>query len=168
MHWYLVLVLLALFLPGVAPTLGAERVSLPILGAAEEVILIPWGLRVRARVDTGATVSSVDARSIRVRTVRREKVVRFVLAGDGDRRVALELPLSGYRRVATADGGIEKRPMVEMEVCVAGQRVRTEFTLNDRSRMEYHILLGRDILAGRFLVDAAAQHLSTPACPARP
>jgi hypothetical protein len=164
----LMFVLLALLLSGVTPALAAGVVGLPILGAAEEAILLPWGLSVRARVDTGAAVSSVDARSIRVRNVRGEKVVRFVLMGDGDRRAALELPLAGYRRVTNSDGGIEKRPMVEMEVCVASHRVRAEFTLNDRSRMEYHILLGRNILAGRFLVDAAAQHLSTPACPATP
>jgi hypothetical protein len=94
--------------------------------------------------------------------------VRFVLGGDGERRVALELPLAGYRRVATADGGPEKRPLVELELCLAGQRIRAEFTLNDRSRMEYPLLVGRNVLAGRFLVDAGALHLGSPACPVSP
>jgi len=148
------------------PAGGASGVGPVVIGAVEEVVLLPWGVRMRSRVDTGAAVSSLDARTIRVRTVRRQKAVRFVLVGDDDQRVALDLPVSGYRRISTVDGGIEKRPMVEMEICIAGQRLRAEFTLNDRSRMEYRMLVGRNILAGRFLVDVAEQDLVPPACPA--
>ena len=159
--------ILLLVLAGEAmPVEGAPGVGLPIIGAVEDVVLLPWGVRMRSRVDTGASVSSLDARSIRVRTIRGQKAVRFVLVGDDQRRAALDLPLSGLRRITTADGGVEKRPMVEMEVCIAGKRIGAEFTLNDRSRMEYRMLVGRNILAGRFLVDAAAEHTTAPACPA--
>ncbi len=150
---------------GVAPAEGASDAALPVIGSVEEAILLPWGLRARARIDTGAAVSSVDARSVRVRTVKGKKVVQFVLACDKGQQSALELPLAGYRRVATSDSASERRPLVELEVCIAGRRVQAEFTLNDRSRMEYHLLIGRNILAGRFLVDAALQHTAAPDCP---
>jgi hypothetical protein len=160
--------LIALFaLTAIAwPAEGSHNAALPVVGGVEEVILMPWGVRMHSRVDTGAAMSSLDARGIRVRTVRGQKAVRFVLVGDDGRRAALDLPLSGFRRVTTSDGGIEKRPMVEMDVCFAGHRVRAEFTLNDRSHMEYRVLIGRNILAGRFLVDVAARHIGDASCPA--
>ena len=114
--WSVLLVLAG----GSMPAEPASEVGPVVIGAAEEVVLLPWGVRMRSRVDTGAAVSSLDARTIRVRTVRRQKAVRFVLVGDDDRRVALDLPVSGYRRISTVDGGVEKRPIVEMEVCIAG------------------------------------------------
>jgi hypothetical protein len=163
----LAIALLGLALAG-PPETSAAPAPLPVVGAAEEALLLPWGLRLRARIDTGAAVSSVDARAIRVRGARGSRSVRFVLSGEGERQVALELPLAGYRRVATADGGAEKRPLIELELCFAGQRIRAEFTLNDRSRMEYPLLVGRNILAGRFLVDAGAQLLGSPVCPVSP
>jgi hypothetical protein len=163
-----VLVAVTIFGCGTTPASGSETAALPILGSAEEAVLLPWNLKVRARVDTGAAVSSLDARSVQVRRVKGQRVVRFTLAVDGGQRVAVELPFSGYRRVTTSDGGGERRPVVELDVCIDRQRVRAEFTLNDRSRMEYHVLLGRNVLAGRFLVDSGRQHMSTPACPVTP
>ncbi len=151
---------------GAAPAEGGSNSTLPIIGSVEEAILLPWGLRARSRIDTGAAVSSMDARSIRIRTVRGKMVVQFVLACDRGQQTTVILPLAGYRRVATSDSSTERRPLVQLEVCIAGQRVKAEFTLNDRSRMEYHMLIGRNILAGRFLVDPAAQHTAAPACPA--
>ena len=148
------------------PAASSESAALPVGGGAEEVILMPWGVRMRSRVDTGAAMSSLDARSIRVRTVRGRKAVRFILVGDDRRHAALDLPLSGFRRIATSDGGIERRPMVEMDVCFAGHRVRAEFTLNDRSPIKFRALIGRNIPAGRFLVDVAARHIGDAACPA--
>ena len=161
-HFLIALLALA---GGAAPAEGGSDTTLPTIGVVEEAVLLPWGLRARARIDTGAAMSSMDARSIRVRTVKGKKVVRFDLACDRGQPTTLELPLAGYRRVATSDSSSEKRPLVELEVCIAGQRVQAEFTLNDRSRMEYHMLIGRNILAGRFLVDAGAQQTAAPACP---
>ncbi len=166
MHAVRICILLLAIAGGAMPVEGAPGVGLPVIGGVEEVVLLPWGVRMRSRVDTGASVSSLDARSVRVRTVRGQKAVRFVLVGDDQRRADLDLPLSGLRRITTADGGIEKRPMVEMEVCIAGKRIGAEFTLNDRSRMEYRMLVGRNVLAGRFLVDVAAQFTAAPDCPA--
>ncbi len=34
------------------------------VGLVEEVILLPWGVKLPARIDTGAAVSSLDARDI--------------------------------------------------------------------------------------------------------
>ncbi len=142
----------------------AERDKL-IIGAEEEVLILPWEIRLRARVDTGAATSSLDARNIRVRRRSGKRSVRFTLVSDDGSRVALDLPLSGYHRVASADSGIERRPVVRIAICVAGLRGETEVSLNDRSSMQYRMLLGRNALEGRFLVDVSRSFATPPVCP---
>lgn len=136
-----------------------------LIGAVEEAVLLPWGIPVRARVDTGATTSSIDARDIRLRGPRRSRTVTFTLVGDGDRRLRLELPLIENRRIVTGGGREVRRPVVRMEVCVAGFQGPIEVTLNDRTRVDYRVLLGRNLLEGRFIVDVARSLTARPACP---
>jgi len=50
-----------LFDPGIA---AAEEKM--VLGGVEDVILLPWRVKLPARVDTGAAKSSLDAREIKV------------------------------------------------------------------------------------------------------
>jgi hypothetical protein len=42
---------------------AGEKLS---VGLVEEVVLLPWGVRLPARVDTGAAMTSLDARNIEV------------------------------------------------------------------------------------------------------
>lgn len=148
------------------PTVWAEATDKPVLGAVEEVVLLPWGIAVRARVDTGAATSSMDARNIELRGRRRNRTVAFTLVGDEDRRLRLELPLVENRRIVTGGGREVRRPVVRMDLCVAGFRGTVDVTLNDRALVDYRMLLGRNVLEGRFLVDVAQTLTSRPACPA--
>ena len=36
--------------------------------------------------------------------------------------------------------------------------IDTEFTLNDRSKFEYQVLIGRNIINGRFLIDSSIEN----------
>lgn len=137
-----------------------------VIGAVEEVVLLPWGMRVKARVDTGAATSSVDARDIQIRGPRGRRAVALTLVGDGDRRLRLELPLVENRRIITGGGREVRRPVVLMEVCVAGFQGPVEVTLNDRARVDYRMLLGRNVLEGRFVVDVSRNLTAPPNCPA--
>jgi hypothetical protein len=40
-----------------------------------------------------------------------------------------------------------------------------QFTLNDRSRLPYRMLIGRNLLAGRFVVDVDRSLTVRPQCP---
>jgi hypothetical protein len=158
--------LLGLFL---GPLPGhAAAVDKPTLGPAAEVLLLPWGIRVQARVDTGAATSSLDARVISITGRKGAQTVRFKLMGDAGATV-VELPVADVHRVRTSDAGrAERRPTVELEMCVAGRRFVAEVNLNDRSRMEYRMLLGRNALEGRFVVDVEQTAATPAACPGEP
>ena len=130
------------------------------VGVVEEVILSPWGVSFPARIDTGADLSSLDARDI----VVRDNVAEFKLGKRwGSRR--LQLPVVEWRRIQTATG-TEKRPVVEISICLGSKLFRTPATLKDRSEMMYPFLVGRSALMGNFLVDPSRSKAAQPTCPA--
>lgn len=129
------------------------------VGAVEEVILNPWGLSFAARIDTGADLSSLDARDV----VVRNNVAEFTLGKRwGSRR--LQLPVIEWRRIQTALG-TETRPVVEISICLGSKKFRTPVTLKDRSGMLYPFLVGRTALSGKFLVDPSSSKAVRPVCP---
>ena len=136
---------------------GEEK---PILGGVEEVFFMPWRIALPARVDTGAASSSLDVCELKV----SHREVRFSLP-DRCGGVRIALPLVTRRHIKATEGETERRPVVEIEICLAGRRFLTEFTLNDRSKMKYPVLIGRRTLDGRFLVDTSLQNTKPPFCP---
>jgi hypothetical protein len=128
------------------------------VGAIEEVILSPWGLSFPARIDTGADLSSLDARDL----VVRNNFAEFNLGKRwGSRR--LRLPVIEWRRIQTSLG-TEIRPVVEISICLGSKLFRTPVTLKDRSEMLYPFLVGRTALSGKFLVDPSRSKSAKPTC----
>ncbi len=137
---------------------GIESVKITV-GVVEDVILSPWGISFPARIDTGADLSSMDARDI----VVRNNVADFKLGKHyGGRQ--LQLPVVDWRHIQTAMG-TEKRPVVELSICLGSKHFRTLATLKDRSEMLYPFLVGRTALDGKFLVDPSRSRAAQPACP---
>lgn len=135
-----------------------------VLGAVEEVVVVPPGLRLRARVDTGATLSSIDAQVLTITGAGRQRRVRFDLIGQDGRHVTVERPLVAFAEVVNGDGQSRRRPIVVLDICVGGVRIPTEVTLNDRTGLEHRVLLGRRLLEGRFVVDVARRFTTAPSC----
>ncbi len=132
------------------------------LGVVEDIILTPWGLSFPARIDTGADLSSLDARDI----VVRHNIAEFRLGGGyGHKR--LQLPVVEWGQVQTSMG-VEKRPVVALSICLGSKLVSTPVTLRDRSGMAYPFLVGRSALNGSFLVDPSQSRATQPNCPAVP
>ena len=55
--------------------LHAEDKTKTVIGAVEEVVLFPWGVKLPARIDTGAGMTSLDVRDLTV----KNKVAQFRL-----------------------------------------------------------------------------------------
>ena len=156
------LAIAALALAGAAPALADEA---QIFGWAEPVILEEAGYRLDAKLDTGADTSSLDA--IDIKRFRRKGVsyVRFTVEDhdEGD-TVRLERPLLRRVRIKRHDGESQRRSVVSLTVCLAGNRRKVEFSLIDRSAFDYPVLLGRSALAGIAVVDPQVTNLSDPDC----
>jgi hypothetical protein len=128
------------------------------LGVVENVVLSPWGISFPARIDTGADLSSLDARNI----VVQNNIADFKL-GKRYGGLRLQLPVIDWRHIQTSMG-IEKRPVVAMSICLGSKLLRTPITLKDRSEMIYPFLVGRSALNGFFLVDSSRSNTAQPDC----
>ncbi len=140
----------------------AEAKEKLTIGLVEEVILLPWGIKLPARIDTGAATSSLDARELTV----KDHIAEFSLPEQyGGKR--LSLPIVTWKYVRSA-AGRKQRPVVEMEFCLGPKRVRTRVNLNDRSMVKYPLILGRSVLKQNFVVDCMKANCLPPSCPEAP
>ena len=152
-----------------AATATAAAQDLEILGWVEKARLPAVGLELKAKLDTGAETSSLDARIIKKFRKDGKRWVRFGLT---DREGGEEFVLVRERvrtiGIVQHDGSRQTRPVVLMQVCIAGRILETEVSLIDRSEFIYPLLLGRSALASFALVDSGDTFLSDPDCDAPP
>lgn len=136
-----------------------------ISGAVESVHIEPPGHLFEARIDTGATTSSLDARNIEVFERDGEDYVRYELAGehfeDGEPQ-ELEQPVARFAEIVQAsDEDNERRPVVELQYQLGPVERVAEFTLTNRGHLTYPALIGRNVLRDLFVVDVGETfHLS--------
>lgn len=126
-----------------------------ILGKAETIALPELGVdATHARVDTGAKTSAIWVDSV-------EEVadgLAVVFFGDGSSNYdGKSHKFTSYTEtvVASSNGAIERRYKVRLLVVVGGRRIRAWFTLADRAAQVYPVLIGRNVLRGKFLVDVS-------------
>jgi len=129
------------------------------IGTVEDVFLLPWRVKLPARIDTGAAKSSLDARELTVHEDRVEFKLPQKYGG-----LRLHLPIIEWRHVRTPEG-LERRPVVELEICFGSERFRLLVNLADRSMVKYPLILGRNFLKENFVVDVKRRRTIIPNCP---
>ena len=143
--------------------LAKQIQGMQIIGEVEPVTILKAGLTLPARIDTGATTSSLDAREIQRFERDGQKWVRFVVL---DRRSGKKVKVEGrvtriveITRHGAAD---QKRPVVKLKARLGKVELLREFSLTDRSKFTYPVLIGRNILQGKFLVDVTRKNTTSP------
>lgn len=139
--------------------------SLQILGWVEHAYLIEPGFEIKAKLDTGARTSSLDARIIKRFRQYGKRWVRFAVR---DPATGEEHVLVRERQrtigIVQHEGDSDVRPTVHMEVCVAGIEQEIEVSLTDRSNFTYPLLLGRKTLKTMAIVHPGETFLSDSHC----
>ncbi len=140
------------------------------LGWLERIRLQPWDIVVKAKLDTGAKTAAIHATDIERFNKNGEKWVRFKLALDHrdpkSETFLVEKPLE--RDVTIKLRGTKNndaRPTVKLQFCLGQKRYEALFTLINRSKFNYPVLLGRRFLADIAVIDPASKYNSTPTCP---
>ena len=130
-----------------------------VVGEKERILLDPPGKVFVARIDTGATSSSLHAQSIVQFERDGANWVRFELqAEDGLEKV--EAPIIRYARVVQqADPQGSRRPVVSLRIRLGDIDESVEFTLADRSHLENEVLLGRAFLTDLAIVDVSRKFI---------
>lgn len=127
--------------------------SLYILGRAEEVDFPELQLSgVPARIDTGAKTSSVWASQL----TEKDGELKFVLfAKSSPFYTGNVISTKSYSRrmVSSSMGTMQERYVVRLKIQLAGKKIRATFSLANRATQVYPVLVGRNILRGKFIVD---------------
>lgn len=117
---------------------------------------------IKARVDSGAKTSSIHAFNIHSFRRNEEMWVSFeVHPIQHNRRIVVrcELPVVDRRNVKSSTGVSEKRYVVKTAMKLGEKNWEVELTLANRDSMGYRMLLGREAMIGRALVDPAESFL---------
>jgi len=117
---------------------------------------------VKAKVDTGARTSSLHAAGLHTFELENREWVRFSIypwQRSTTDAIQIEARVLDRRRVRSSSGTTERRPVVVLPVRMGNKIYDVEFTLTRRDEMGFRMLLGRQALRGRFLVDTGRSYL---------
>ncbi len=143
---------------------GASEPPPPLLIGWKEYVVFPgWGLRrVRAKIDTGACTSALDVASYEVEETAAGPIahLRLVLNRQRPDKVKeVRVPVLRSVVVRNSGGVAERRPVVEALLRLGPVEKRIRLTVTRRAGMRFRILLGREALAGDFVVDVRRKYV---------
>lgn len=131
-----------------------DRIDLPLLGLDD----------IAAKVDTGAYGSALHCHKIKV--VRKKNgthVLTYQVLDPGHP----EYEDKTFRTrtfddtvVRNSGGQTEHRYTIKTDLIIFGRKRKIEFSLTDRKQMKHPVLLGREFLYKRFMVDVTKKDLS--------
>ncbi len=154
---------------GVRQPLAAQEqpIALPMVaiwGGVETLQLEPVAFPMEARIDTGADLSSLDARNIReypAPTTNSDSDKLWVSFDIEDRhsndQTHICLPIVRHVQIKRHNGQSQCRPVVRLPVTLGHHSFTTEFTLIDRSNFHHPVLIGRNDIRDRAIVDVSRE-----------
>ncbi|MCK0164166.1 ATP-dependent zinc protease [Marinobacter sp. S6332] len=150
------------------------------LGFVEWVVMNDTGLRLKARLDTGAKTSSLHAVNVEEFKQDDQKWVKFQIpladhkdhpvddeSSINQEEIILELERPVVRTVLIKRKGApsQRRYVVMMDFCIAGTHHQTQFSLTDRGNFSYPVLLGRRFMRDdNILIDSADSFIANKEC----
>lgn len=129
------------------------------IGQVEYIGLVNEKTGYEARIDTGATTSSIGAFNIVEFERDGKSWVKFTLENTPESKV-FEYPIDRISHV-TNPGRKKKsrRPVVNMLLSIGDKQYNAEVSLTDRSHMTFKILIGREFMRDRMIVDVSHKHM---------
>ncbi len=133
---------------------NSTNFDLDIIGATEFVEIA--GIKnIPAKVDTGADTSSIWASKI---NIEKDGTLNFVLFDNnsplytGEKLTSIDYTI---KKVRSSHGDTQIRYSVPLELRIGNKILTTKFTLANRSRNNFPVLIGRRTINGNFLVDVS-------------
>lgn len=128
-----------------------------VVGWREWITLPAWGIdHLKAKIDTGARTSALHAYDLRRHERGGRPWVTFSIhpwQGSDDDAVEVDAEVVDHREVRSSSGAAEQRPVVRTELGLADLVGPVELTLTRRDEMGFRMLVGREALRGRYVVN---------------
>jgi len=134
-----------------------KRKELKIIGWREWVSLTDLDIdMIKAKVDSGARTSSLHAFDIEIYKRGENKFVKFSIHPDQKsekKEKECRSKILEFRKVKSSNGQVELRPVILTKVKLLDEVWEVEMTLTNRDEMGFRMLLGRESIRKKFLID---------------
>lgn len=130
-----------------------DRIDLPALGF----------LDLECKIDTGADTSTIHCSKVKVIEKDGNRWLKFrVLDKAHPQFNQVDHIVKDFRekRVKSSNGESEVRHVIRTKAVLFGRTYAITFTLSDRGKMKYPVLIGKKFLRNKFLVDVTKKDLS--------
>ena len=134
-----------------------------VMGWVENVRLFPGGLRIPAKLDTGARTSSIGVSGLKVFWRGGQKWLRFSVSNRNGTKGSFERPVVRVARVRRSQTKTVERPVVKLGLCIGNSYREVEVNLAVRSHLNYAMLIGRTSMQG-IVIDPSQKFTAEPAC----
>lgn len=131
--------------------------DLETLGWREWIVLPELGIKaLKVKVDTGAKTCALHAFYVEPFDKDGKPWVRFGLHPDQDDNTLeqhCEAPVADCREVTDSGGHTEFRYVIDTAINIGQQSFNCQMTLTNRDTMRFRMLLGRNAINRRFVVN---------------
>ncbi len=143
------------------------QIKKPVIGWVEKVRVYPGALELKAKIDTGAKSSSINAPNATTFERDGKRWVSFKLVGPNKKKIQIEKPIHRTTLIKRKGADAHERVVIRMFVCLGKDLKEIDVNLADRTGFNYQVLIGRKDLAKTFKVDIdpSAKFTRAPRCP---
>ncbi len=138
--------------------------SLKIIGSLDRVDFPLLSLfDIPCKIDTGAETSAIHCHKVKLIEKDGEEIISFFLLDPTHPNYnGIEFRVKDFveKKIKNSFGQSEYRYAIRTHIVLFGEPISADFTLSDRERMKYPVLLGKKLLKKRFLVDVNQADLS--------
>ena len=129
------------------------------LGEDEYIYIKEADATFDARIDTGAAVSSISAKNITEFERNGKRWYRFTIEAN-DQSFEVEAPYVRTSQIRqSSKNTLTERIVVSLNLKIGSFSTKSEFTLTDRTHMQYPLLIVRTLIQDIAVVDVARDHI---------
>jgi hypothetical protein len=150
-----------IFLIFVSPVAAQSK---QVVGWLENVCIYPGDLIIRAKLDTGARNSSLNASHITEFGRNGKQWVRFTVISRYGNTATIEKKIHRIVKIKDHHGKPQLRFAILLGISLGSLHKEVEVNLADRSFFNYQMLIGRSFLEGHVIVDPSVKFTTKPIC----
>lgn len=137
-----------------------KKKELKIIGWREWLSLPDLGVKeIKAKVDSGARTSSLHAFDLKIHRRQGVDFVDFFICPQQEpskKKIKCHAEVLEFRNIKSSNGQSEIRPVILTKIELLGEVWEAEMTLTRRDEMGFRMLLGRESIRKRFLIDTGS------------